>query len=109
MLKPILKICMLFFITTSIQAQVVIASTYGNESGNITANGEKFHPNQLTAAHKTLKFGTKLKVTYKGKSVVVRINDRGPYIRGRSLDLSTGSAKKIGFSGVGKVKIEKLN
>lgn len=66
----------------------------------ITASGEKFNPNALTAAHKTLPFGTKLKVTYKSRSVVVRINDRGPFVKGRVLDLSRAAAIKIGCSGV---------
>lgn len=72
----------------------------------ITASGEKFNPNALTAAHKTLPFGTKLLVTYKGKSVTVRINDRGPFIRGRSLDLSRAAARKIGCGGVCRVTIK---
>jgi rare lipoprotein A len=71
----------------------------------ITANGEKFNPNALTAAHKTLPFGTKLKVTHKGKTVIVRINDRGPFIRGRHLDLSRAAARKIGCHGVCTVKV----
>ena len=66
----------------------------------ITANGEKFNPNALTAAHKSLPFGTKVRVTYKGRSVVVRINDRGPFIKGRTLDLSRAAARRIGCAGV---------
>lgn len=73
-----------------------------------TANGEKFNPNGLTAAHKTLPFGTRLKVTHKGKSVIVRINDRGPFIKGRSLDLSRGAARKIGCHGVCTVQVQVL-
>ncbi len=72
----------------------------------ITANGEKFNPNALTAAHKTLPFGTLLRVTHKGRSVVVRINDRGPFIKGRHLDLSRAAARKIGCAGVCTVKVE---
>lgn len=72
----------------------------------ITASGEKFNPNALTAAHKTLPFGTKLQVTYKGKTVVVRINDRGPFIKGRSLDLSRAAARRIGCYGVCLVTIK---
>lgn len=71
----------------------------------ITASGEKFNPNALTAAHKTLPFGTKVRVTYKGRSVVVRINDRGPFIKGRTIDLSRAAARKIGCAGVCKVKM----
>ena len=65
-----------------------------------TANGERFNPNALTAAHKTLPFGTKVKITYKGRSVIVRINDRGPFIKGRHIDLSRAAARKIGCHGV---------
>lgn len=72
----------------------------------ITANGEKFNPNGLTAAHKTLPFGTRLKVTFKGKSVIVRINDRGPFVKGRHLDLARGAARKIGCHGVCTVQVE---
>ncbi len=72
-----------------------------------TANGEMMNPSALTAAHRSLPFGTKVRVTNQrnGKSVVVRINDRGPFIRGRVIDLSKGAAKRIGIvsSGVGKV------
>lgn len=71
----------------------------------ITANGEKFNPNGLTAAHKTLPFGTLLKVTHKGKTVIVRVNDRGPFVRGRHLDLSRAAARKIGCHGVCTVKV----
>jgi rare lipoprotein A len=71
-----------------------------------TANGEKFNPNALTAAHRTLPFGTKVRVTYKGKSVIVRINDRGPFIKGRTIDLSRAAARAIGCRGVCKVEIK---
>jgi rare lipoprotein A len=71
-----------------------------------TASGEKFNPHALTAAHRTLPFGTKVRVTYKGKSVIVRINDRGPFIKGRHIDLSRAAARKIGCKGICKVKIQ---
>lgn len=74
--------------------QPVVASWYGQESGSRTANGERFTGNDMTAAHRTLPFVTKLRVTYRGKSVVVRVNDRGPYITGRSLDLSRAAAAR---------------
>ncbi|NNE23600.1 MAG: septal ring lytic transglycosylase RlpA family protein [Rhizobiales bacterium] len=80
--------------------------------GTRTANGERFNPNGLTAAHRTLKFGTKVRVTNlrNGKSVVVRINDRGPFIRSRIIDVSMGAARQIGLTrmGVAKVKVEVL-
>ena len=64
-----------------------------------TASGERMNPSAMTAAHRSLPFGTKLKVTNQrnGRSVVVRINDRGPFIKGRMLDLSKGAAGQLGF------------
>jgi rare lipoprotein A len=89
------------------------ASWYGpGFHGNLTANGERFNQNAMTAAHKHLPFGTRVRVTNKdtGKSVVVRINDRGPYAGDRILDLSAGAAALIGLedSGVAPVKAEIL-
>lgn len=89
------------------------ASYYGKRfHGRTTANGEKFNMNAMTAAHKSLPFGTKVKVTNRtnGKSVVVRINDRGPYIGGRVIDLSRGAAAKIGMihTGTANVQIDLL-
>jgi rare lipoprotein A len=72
----------------------------------ITASGEKFNPWGMTAAHKTLPMGTRVLVTHKGRSVVVRINDRGPYIKGRTIDLSRGAAKRIGCHGVCNVSLK---
>ncbi|WP_315836740.1 septal ring lytic transglycosylase RlpA family protein [Bradyrhizobium prioriisuperbiae] len=85
-----------------------IASYYGNEAGNRTASGQRFNQNAMTAAHRTLPFGTRLKVTHGDRSVVVTINDRGPFIRGRVLDLSTGAARAVGLTGrgVGRVVAE---
>jgi rare lipoprotein A len=77
------------------------ASFYGNESGSRTASGQRFNQNAMTAAHRSLPFGTKLRVTHRGQSVVVTINDRGPFIRGRVLDLSKGAARAIGLTGAG--------
>ncbi|MFT6673161.1 MAG: rare lipoprotein A, partial [Afipia broomeae] len=71
------------------------ASYYGNESGSKTASGQRFNQNAMTAAHRTLPFGTKLKVTHGGRSVVVTVNDRGPFIKGRVLDLSKGAAQAV--------------
>ena len=89
----------------------VITSWYGpGFNGNLTASGERYNQNALTAAHKTLPFGTKLKVCFK-RCAVVRVTDRGPYIHGRGLDLSKGAADVIGLtaSGVGRVKVTRLN
>jgi rare lipoprotein A len=90
-----------------------IASFYGYDgSGNRTATGERFNPEGMTAAHRSLPFGTRVRVTNtrNGRSVVVRINDRGPFIRGRVIDLSYGAARAIGMigKGIAPVKIEVL-
>lgn len=88
-----------------------IASWYGYELyGNYTANGEKFNPEGITAAHKTLPFGTKLLVYMdNGKGnpdgVLVRINDRGPFVKGRVIDLSLGAARKLGMKDTKPVTI----
>jgi rare lipoprotein A len=88
-----------------------VASFYGNESGHQTASGQRFNQEAMTAAHRTLPFGTKLRVTHGSRSVVVTINDRGPYIRGRVLDLSTGAARAIGLTsaGIGHVTAEVIS
>jgi len=85
-----------------------VASFYGNESGSKTASGQRFNQEAMTAAHRSLPFGTKLRVTHRGQSVVVTINDRGPFIKGRVLDLSKGAARAIGLTsqGVGHVTAE---
>ncbi|HXI07122.1 MAG TPA: septal ring lytic transglycosylase RlpA family protein [Bradyrhizobium sp.] len=85
-----------------------VASFYGNESGSRTASGQRFNENDMTAAHRSLPFGTKLRVTHRGRSVVVTVNDRGPFIKGRVLDLSKGAARAVGLtgSGVGHVTAE---
>ena len=84
------------------------ASYYGVElAGNRTASGERFNPNAMTAAHRTLPLGTKLRVTNKanGKSVLVRINDRGPFVGNRLIDLSLGAAREIGMVRAGKARV----
>lgn len=85
-----------------------MASFYGNESGRRTASGQRFNQEAMTAAHRSLPFGTKLRVTHGGRSVIVTVNDRGPFVRGRVLDLSTGAARAIGLvgAGVGRVTAE---
>ena len=83
-----------------------IASFYGNESGSKTASGQRFNQNAMTCAHRSLPFGTELRVTHGGRSVIVTVNDRGPFIRGRVLDLSTGAARAIGLGGIGQVTAE---
>jgi rare lipoprotein A len=88
-----------------------MASFYGSESGSRTASGQRMNSNAMTAAHRTLPFGTKLRVTHGGQSVIVTVNDRGPFVRGRVLDLSTGAARAIGLTsaGVGRVTAEVIS
>ena len=91
-----------------------LASFYGEGfDGKLTANGERFDRTKLTAAHKTLPFGTCLKVTAveSGRSVKVRVNDRGPYVAGRIIDLSEGAAKVIGITdqGVAQVRLQRCS
>lgn len=91
------------------QMGVMTASWYGPRfHGKTTANGEQYNQMALTAAHKYLPFGTILQVTNlkNGKSVVVRINDRGPYIDGRDLDLSKGTALALGMIGRGVIRVK---
>jgi rare lipoprotein A len=87
---------------------VGIASFYKFDSK--TASGEQFNPSELTAAHRTLPFGTRLRVTnlVTGRSVTVRVNDRGPFIAGRVVDVSRSAAQELGMigSGITKVKLE---
>lgn len=111
--------CRIAFLTLTLAAMVAtssplmastetgIASIY---SGEKTANGEYAHASALTAAHKSLPFGTKVKVTnvQTGQSVIVRINDRGPYIKGRIIDLTPAGARAIGFSGLAQVELTVL-
>lgn len=82
-------------------AQTGGASFY--RSGHHTANGERFHPGGMTAAHRSLPFGTRARVTdhRSGRSVIVRINDRGPFVRGRIIDLAAGAAKALGIINAG--------
>jgi rare lipoprotein A len=90
---------------SSAAAQCGRASWYALHSK--TASGERMNPSAMTAAHRSLPFGTKLKVTNQdnGRSVVVRINDRGPFIKGRVLDLSKGAANQLGFIGSGHTAV----
>ncbi len=85
-------------------AQSGIASVY---SGGRTASGGRASPTALTAAHRTLPFGTLVRVTNErtGRSVVVRINDRGPFVRGRIIDLTPAGAHALGFSGLARVRL----
>jgi rare lipoprotein A len=90
-------------------AQAELASYYGQEfAGRRTASGERFNPNAMTAAHRTLRFGTRVRVTNSrnGRSVIVRINDRGPFVKGRAIDLSRRAARAIGMGSSAHVRIQ---
>ncbi len=120
-MKPLVRACVIASITLANSAAVAThaqahqlsgpASWYGGKfHGRTTANGERYDMHKLTAAHKTLPFGTKVKITNErnGESVVVRINDRGPFAGRRIIDLSRAAADKIGMlrSGVAPVTVE---
>ena len=93
-------------VATEALAETGIASVYGYNGGR-TASGERANPHQLTAAHKSLPFGTMVEVTNKknGRTVMVRINDRGPFVRGRVIDLTPAAASHLGFSGLAPVTL----
>jgi peptidoglycan lytic transglycosylase len=98
----------LFGCLSAAKAESGIASVYAY-SGQRTANGERAQPNGFTAAHRTLPFGTRVRVTNNrnGRSVVVRINDRGPFVRGRVIDLTPAAAQALGFSGLASVTVQR--
>ena len=92
------------------QAESGVASVYGagdGYAGRKTASGERMNPGAMTAAHKSLPFGSHVRVTNKknGRSVTVRINDRGPFVRGRVIDLSPAAARALGFAGLAPVSL----
>src|SRR5262245_53418943 len=94
-------------LTSSAANQTGVASVYSHESGSGTASGQKLDREAFTAAHRTLPFGTKVKITNKsnGRSVVVTINDRGPFVRGRVLEVKPVAARGRGVSGLTHVAL----
>src|ERR1700759_3173324 len=105
-LVSVLVPLLLAFISSSAVAQTCIASQYGYR-GSKTASGERMNPSAMTAAHRTKAFGSQVTVTSQrsGRSVTVRINDRGPFIKGRCIDLSTGAARALGMGGTERVSL----
>jgi rare lipoprotein A len=96
---------------TPARAETCIASQYGvgdGYHGRRTASGERFNTHVLTAAHRTRGFGSRVTVTNlaNGRSVAVRINDRGPFVRGRCIDLSNAAARAIGMGGIARVSVQ---
>jgi len=109
----ILALAIWGFVSLCAQTQTGKASYYAKKfNGARTASGERLHPDSMTCAHRTYPFGTKLKVTnvVTGKEIIVRVNDRGPYIRGRIIDLSRSAAQELGIirQGIAMVKVEEV-
>lgn len=91
------------------QSGTIQASCYGSESGPVTASGEKFSPQGLTAAHRSLPFGTRLLVRHEGRGVVLTVNDRGPAEwTGKDIDLAQGACQSIGLDGIGEVEVSEV-
>ncbi|HEY6259338.1 MAG TPA: septal ring lytic transglycosylase RlpA family protein [Xanthobacteraceae bacterium] len=90
-------------------AQSGVASVYSTESGSRTASGARLDPGALTAAHRSFPFGSHVRVTNRrnGRSVVVTVNDRGPFVRGRIIDVTPAAAHALGFSGLTQVTVER--
>jgi rare lipoprotein A len=111
--KSFYFMCLAAFLALSapVYANTCVASHYGvgdGYGGRRTASGERMNPRAMTAAHRTLPFGARLRVCHSG-CVVVRITDRGPWVRGRCLDLSYGAARAIGLGGTGRVTFERAD
>lgn len=96
----------LFLGNVKARAETGIASHYSE--GKWTANGERFRPDGMTCAHRREPFGAILRVTLHGRSVDCRTNDRGPFIKGRIIDLSRGAARALGLSGLARVTVERV-
>ena len=105
MIRPIF-IAMTLASTTSAFAETCVASRYGYRGGQ-TASGERMNPEAMTAAHRSRPFGSHATITSlsSGRSVTVRINDRGPFVKGRCIDLSTGAARALGMADLEKVSL----
>lgn len=88
--------------------ETCVASWYGAESGPRTASGERFRPDGISCAHKTRPFGqvVTVRLLSSGRAVSCRINDRGPFVRGRCIDLSRGAARALGMTGTTRVSVE---
>jgi rare lipoprotein A len=106
MIRPICAVLVVTCLSASASAETCVASRYGY-GGSRTASGERMDPNAMTAAHRTRPFGSHVTVTSHstGRSVAVRINDRGPFVKGRCIDLSTGAARELGMGGTAMVSL----
>ena len=104
----LIAVLLLCLVSSGAAAETCTASHYGRGDGyggRRTASGERMNPSAMTAAHRSAAFGTRLRVTHKGRSVVVRVNDRGPFVRGRIIDVSTGAADVMGMKGAGVARV----
>lgn len=113
-----MKLKLVFLLAATIQllcvnnnafAQSGVASVYSTESGSRTASGRRLDPGALTAAHRSLPFGSRVRVTNRnnGRAVVVTVTDRGPFVRGRIIDVTPAAARALGFSGLAPVTISR--
>jgi rare lipoprotein A len=102
-------VVMLLATSQSIAAEAGIASSYPySYKGRRTASGEALNPRAMTCAHRRYPFGSTLRVSKGGKSIICRVTDRGPFVRGRVLDLTPVAARALGFSGVARVSVERM-
>jgi rare lipoprotein A len=110
MIRPICAALALTCLSAPAFAETCVASHYGYGGGR-TASGERMNPNAMTAAHRARPFGSHVTVTSHstGRSVTVRINDRGPFVKGRCIDLSTGAARVLGMSGTAMVSLAEVD
>lgn len=108
MIKVLIAAALSCVVAASAHAETCTASWYGRESGPRTASGERFRPDGISCAHKTRPFGQVVTVTHlgSGRSIRCRINDRGPFVRGRCIDLSAGAARALGLGGIASVTVE---
>ncbi len=102
-LIKVLVLAFAFFAASSSYAQSQIGRVSYYSEGPLTASGERFNKRALTCAHRTLPFGTIVRVGYRGRAISCRVNDRGPFVRGRMLDVSLASAHALGMTGAGVV------
>ena len=106
MIRPICAALAVTCLSASAFAETCVASRYGYNGGR-TASGERMDPSAMTAAHRTRLFGSHITVTSlsTGRSITVRVNDRGPFVKGRCIDLSTGAADVLGIGGTAMVSL----
>jgi rare lipoprotein A len=98
-----------FNISSASAGQSGLASVYSTESGSRTASGERLNPTAFTAAHPSLPFGSRVRVTNQGngRSILLLINDRGPFVRGRIIDVTPAAAHALGFSSTARVTVDR--